>query len=322
MEDWAETTRTVQFEKSVEFQLAEQTGLLKPLAGTWKNVTGEKVEITDRFSQLNAEEITERNGKTTFQDTSVERRWVHKPNRSAIHALLDPDDQMATEVDIMSPLPIAIAEGVRRYQDDQFLIGFYGTAYTGKEGLTAVPFESGQVQAADFGETAANYTGLTLAKLRGVVKKFRQNLVNIRKERPLMVVTAEDIDDLLQIDQYISRDYNPDSQSAYKPMSSAARQALQDGEPTPFLGIMFIPAELTNSAAYPKTVAAGLTVNGSSHRRLPVWVPSGMAGRSWLDFMAKRDTRSDMNHSEQFSGYSSCRFSRVHEKKCMIVEVA
>ena len=321
-DNWAETTRTVSYEKAVEFQLNEQPGKLKPMVGSWKNVDGEKVEITDRFSDLYAEEIEGRHQQSKYTSPDVERRWIHKPNRSAIHVLLDPDDKMATEVDIRAPLPVGIARGIRRYQDDQWLVGFYGTAYTGKEGLTAVPFKSANVLAVDTGETAATYVGLTLKKLRAIRKLFRQNLVDTEAEMIHMLVTAEEIDDLLQIDEYINSRYNPDSQarSKYKPLGEDARQALQDGEPTPFLGIQFIPAEITNPKAYRQ--GSALTVNGSGHRRLPVFVPSGIAGRSWLDFEGKIAERPDINHSEQLSGYSAARFSRVHEDKCAIVECA
>lgn len=321
-DDWAETTRTVSYEKAVEFQLNEQPGKLKPLVGSYKPASDVKVEITDRFSDLYAEEIEGRHEQSKYTSPSVERRWIHKPPRSAIHVLLDPDDRMQTQVDIKSPLAVGVAKGIRRYHDDQWLAGFYGTAYTGEEGLTAVPFKSANVLAADNGETATNYVGLTLKKLRAIRKLFRQRLVDTEAEMIHMLVTAEEIDDLLEIDQYVNSRYNPDSQlrSKYKPLGEGARQALQDGEPTPFLGIQFIPAEITNPKAYRK--GSALTVNGSGHRRLPVFVPSGMAGRSWLEFTGKLDERPDINHAEQIAGYSCTRFSRVDEDKCAIVECA
>lgn len=323
---WAETARTVQYEKSVEFQLNEQPGKFLAHTGSWKDAAGAvKVEITDRFSDLYAEEVTARHQQSEYQEPTIERRWIHKQKRSAIHVLLDPDDVASTEVDIRSPLPVGIAQGIRRYQDDEWLIGFYGTAYTGEEGLTAVPFKSANVLPADTGETAANYTGLTLKKLRAIRKLYRKNLVDTEAEMIRMLVTAEEIDDLLQIDEYVNSRYNPDSQqrSKWKPMGEGQRQALQDGEPTPFLGIWFIPAEIDNPKAYKKANSvAGRTTNASGHRRLPVWVPSGLAGREWMSFLPKYQERGDLNHEEQFSGYSNCRFSRVHEDKCVIVECA
>ena len=49
-DDWAETTRTVSYEKAVEFHLNEQPGKLKPLVGSYNPASDVKVEITDRFS--------------------------------------------------------------------------------------------------------------------------------------------------------------------------------------------------------------------------------------------------------------------------------
>lgn len=324
-DDWAEMTRTVSYEKAVEFQLNEQAGKLKPLAGSFKSgMTDTSVEITDRFSDLVAEEIDGRNSKTQFQDMNDERRWIHKPKRAAIHVPLDPDDEMATQIDLNAPIAVGVARGIRRYQDDKWLIGYYGTAYTGEQGLTAVGFKSANVIPADWGETAGTYTGLTLAKLRRIRYLFRTLLVDTEAEMVQMLITAEEIDDLLQIDQYINSRYNPESQVRTRllPMGETARQALQDGEPTPFLGINFIPTELTNPKPYPMANAQGLTTNGSGHRRLPAFVPSGIAGRWWLDFQTERDKRPDMNHSTQYSGYTCGAFSRVHEDKCLIVECA
>ena len=185
-----------------------------------------------------------------------------------------------------------------------------------------MPFKPSQVLAADYGETASSFKGITLNKMRGVRKIFRQNLIDPRDPMNKIhwMITAEEIEDLLSINEYINRDYNPDSQSNYKPMSGMAAQALQNGEPTDFLGIHFVPAEFTNAKAFP--VASSLTVNGSGHRRCPVWIPSGMAGRQWLLVESHRDRRPDLNHAWQFSAYTNVRYSRIHEDKCMIVECA
>lgn len=323
-EDYLNTAATVEFEMAVEFQMNELHNEYETLCDFKGGVTGEKVEITDRFSDLVPRKVADRLGKTEFQESAIERRWIHKQNRIAVHTALDPEDQMATKIPLDSPLAMAVARGIKIGRQDEFWLGFYGNAYTGKDGSTAVPFASGNVFAADYGETATNYKGLTLNKLRGVRKKARQLLIDPRDpaNKLHMAITAEEIEDLLSINEYISRDYNPDSQSNYKPMSGQAQQALQNGEVTDFMGIVFEPVELTNTKAFPAINAAGLTTNGSGHRRLPVWVPSGMAGREWLLVESHRDQRPDLNHAWQFSAYTNVRYSRVHEDKCFIVESA
>jgi hypothetical protein len=319
-EDWANTVATTSFEKAVEFQMMELHEDFESMSDFKGGVTGEKVEITDRFSKLRAKRVKERLGRTELQETAVERRWIHKQDRLAVHTALDADDQMATEIPLDSPLAAAVAYGIQTGRQDEFLIGFHGNAYVGKDGTTAVPFKAANVLAADYGGTGGVYTGLNLNKLRGLRKLARKRLINPKKpgNKLHMLISAEEIEDLLSIDQYISRDYNPDSQSNYKPMSSDAKQALQDGEPTDFLGIHFVPAEFTNSEAFPESAALG--VNGSGHRRCPVWIPSGMAGRQWLLVESHRDQRADLNHAWQFSAYTNVRYARVHEDKCFIVE--
>lgn len=321
-QDYLNTTATVAYEMAVEFQLNDLTLQFETMCNFKGGVTGEKVEITDRFSDLTPRKVPERLGKTELQDSAVERRWIHKQDRIAVHTALDPDDMMASEIPLDSPLAMAVARGIQIGRQDEFLIGFYGSAYTGKDGTTAVPFASGNVLAADYGETASNFKGLTLNKLKGLRKLARQKLLDPRDpmNQLHMGITAEEIEDLLSINEYISRDFNPDSQSSYRPMSGQAQQALQNGEPTNFMGIVFEPMEFTNARPFP--VSSSLTVNGSGHRRCPVWVPSGMAGRQWLLVESHRDQRVDLNHAWQFSSYTNVRYSRVHEDKCFIVECA
>lgn len=320
IENWADTTRTVEYEKAVEFQLNEMPGKLKPMASQYTSNSSKK-QITDRFDDMYAEEIDERNGDTKNTDTDVERRWIHKPKRASVAPLLDPDDEMSTEVGLRSPLATGVAKAIRRYQDDKWLEGFYGPAYTGEEGLTSVPFKAANIIAADHGETANTFVGLTLKKLRQVRKLARQRFVDTDAEQLNMLITAEEVDDLFEIDQFLNSRYNPDSQRRrYTPMSEDAKQALQDGEPSPFLGIVFWPVEFTNPKAFKRVNAAGLTTNASGHRRCPVWVNSGMAFCTWLDFTTKVDERADKNHSTQFAAYTCGRASRTNEDKCFIVE--
>lgn len=323
-ENWAETTATVQFEKAVEFQLMELHDDFESMCNFKGGITGEKTEVTDRFSDLDGKEIEGRAQKITHENTDVERRWIHKPNRYSVHSLLDADDQMATEVPLDSPLAAAVARAVRRYRQSQWLKGFYSVAYRGKEGLDQVAFDSTQVLAADWNGSTFTGTpvGLTEAKLRWARWKARKNLLDPREpgNKLHMGICADDVDDLLQINSYISRDYNPDSQIR-RPLTENAKQALQDGEATDWLGIHFVPMEFTNTKVFKD--ADTLALNGSGHRRNPIWIPSGVGGREWETITTERDRRTDLDgHPMQFSAYTCVRYSRIHEQKCFIIENA
>ena len=102
-----------------------------------------------------------------------------------------------------------------------------------------------------------------------------------------------------------------------RPLSEGARQALQNGEPTDFLGIHFVPKEFTNSEMYPEANELGVTTDGDGNELCPVWVPKGMAGREWMTVSAKRDQRVDLDgHPWQFSAYTNVRYGRRDEKRC------
>ena len=322
-QDYADTMATVQFEKAVEFQLLEIKDGFEAMCDFKGGVVGEKVEITDRSSTMRAKRIEGRLQKISHSNPDVERRFIHKQSSVSVHTAIDMDDQLATEIPLDSPLATNVARAVKVARQDEFLVGFYGTAYKGREGTDQVSFLGANILAADWTGSAFDTVmrGLTLAKLRWVRKRARQLMIDPAIEKLHMGISAEEIDDLLAINEYISRDYNPDSQVGQmgKPLNSGAQQALQDGEPTDFMGIHFVPMEFTNSEAYPDSSVVAL--NGSGHRRCPVWVPSGMSGREWLTIQTKRDIRSDLDgHPTQFSAYTNVRYSRRDEKKCFIIE--
>lgn len=301
--DYADVVRTIGFRKAVEFALNEMPGKFRGLCGSMGAYNNKFEQIEDRFSDIYAEEIDERNGDTKTTDPDVIRRWITKPKRAQVAVMIDPDDKLATEVDIKSPIVNRVATAIRRYQDDKFLEGFYGSAYTGTEdNLQTVAFKSANIMAVDYGNTGTPQ-GLTLAKLIGIKKLMRQRLVDLDAERPVIMTTAEQEEDLLNIMQIQSRDYNPQTQ-----------QALQSGQVVTFMGFDFIQAEIGNATAYKRS--STLTVDGSGYRRLPVFVRSGMHWGNWLDFEGHVDLLPGKNHSEQIAGYTCGRATRVLEDKC------
>lgn len=308
-ENFAETTRTVEFRCAVEMELAEDRGLFTATAGSAGNETGKAVELTDRFSRLQMQEITERNGKTNNVDPDVDRRWIKKPKRSGVAPLLDPDDALSTKVGLKSPLAMGVADAVRAYGDDKFLEGFYDVAWTGEEGNVAVSFKAANVIAVDHGTTGTP-GGLTQAKLDQIRFLQRRRFARLTKtDRLNMAITAYEVKDLFQIDKYLNGDYR-------NPML----RPLENGEAVDYMGIHFIPAEIDSAANYPRANAHVL--NALGQRRIPIWLNSGMHHHTWLGFEGHDDTRADLNHSQQIAGYSCQRATRLHEDKCFIVECA
>lgn len=307
-EDFADGLRTVDFNAAVEFQLNEMPGKLWGLSGSSSSYKGKGAKLIDRFGDLYAEDINTRNGDTKNQDIDVVRRWIVKPPRASIAPLLDPDDEMATEVGLKSPLSMAVAKGIARYRDDKWLQGYFSSAYTGEQGATAVPFKSANILAADAG-TSGTATGLTLEKLIQMGVLMGSNFVDTEAEMPMILITAKQQGDLLRIAQVQSADFNP----------NAAGQALQTGKVIEFMGFGFKRAEIGNPKAYRR--ASALTLDGNGNRLLPVFVPSGMHSGTWLNFEGHVDMRPDKNHSEQVAGYSCVAATRVDEDKTYLLTV-
>lgn len=299
-----ETLRTVEYRLAVGFQLNEIPGKLETLVGSTATYSDKRAQIEDRFDDLVAQEKVVRNGDTINSDVSAERRWIVKPRTQNVAPLIDRDDAISTKIELKSPIAIQTAKAIKRARDDRWLQGYYGNAYTGEDGATAVPFKAANVMASNYGEAGAS--GITLNKLIGMRKLMLQRFVDTESEMPVCLYTAEQLEDLLRLAQIQSRDYNPQ-----------ATQALQNGQVTSFMGFKFVPAEISNAAAYP--LGAALTLNGGE-RQVPFFVPSGMHFGSWTDFFGRVTERDDKNFSMQVYGETCGAATRVNEDKCFIMK--
>lgn len=294
-----ETTRTIEFRLAVDFQLNEVPGKLKPLAGSFGSYKDKMAQIEDRFDDVQVHEIIGRNADTINTDIDVERRFIPKPRRQAVAPLIDRDDMLSTKIDLKSPIATQVARNIRRAQDDRFLQGFFGNAYTGEAGGTAVPFKAGNI-VADGG------VGLTKAKLISLMELIRIRLVDVEAEKPIILITAKQVTNLLGINELASRDYNP-----------GLVQALQSGMPGDFMGFRFIMTEFSNARAYPGSYA--LSDAGAGVRKCPVFVPSGMHFGVWEEFYGKITERDDKNLSTQIYAETCGAAVRVNEDKCFLV---
>jgi hypothetical protein len=296
-----ETTRTVEYRLGVAYQLNEKTGKLSPLVGSSDNYSDKLAQIEDRFDDLTVREVTTRNGDTVNTDIDVERRWIAKPRRQNVAPLIDRDDAASTKVDLKSPLVVQTARAIRRAHDNRFLQGFYGNAYTGETGTTAVPFKASNV-------LAAGGVGITKNKLISMKELISTRLVDEEEMGlPLMIITAKQVSDLLKINELVSRDYNPLN-------SDTMKAALLNGKPTEFMGFTFLKSEIGNSKPFPD--ASTLTLNGSSERLNPVFYPQGMHKGVWTEFFGQITERADKNYSTQVYAETIVAFTRINEDLC------
>lgn len=296
--DDIEVTRTVEFGLAVDYQLNERPGVLRQLVGSSATYTDKSAQIVDRFDDINAEEKQGRNEDTNNIDLSAERRFIHKPKSQDLAPLLDRDDMRTTKLDLKSPAAVQVSKAIRRAQGIRWLQGYYGTAYTGETGATAVPFKSANIM-------ASGGVGITLNKLIAMQELLGERLVASEEEpeEVFSIITAKQRTDLLKINEMRSRDYNPNLPAM-----------LQTGKPAPFMGFTWIFSQLGDSRVYPG--ATSLTVDGSNDRRVPFFVKSGLHWGNWEEQFVRVTERSDKKFSWQIYAETCGAAARVHEDKC------
>lgn len=298
---WEQTARDIEYNANVEMELQQEPGILYRLAGIQKNGAGAtEVNVTDRFGQLAMQKKTTTNGDTNYSDADMVRRFAKKPGSSNVAALIDRDAVNSTSVEPKAPLVMATANAARAYHDDQFLAGWWGTAWEGEESAeTAIPFPSAN-------KIAGGSTGLTKAKLIRAKMKLGQSHVSFRMEKPIILLDASAEADLLAIEEYVNLDYGKGA-------------VLEDGELKPWMGFRFLSAELSDAIAYP--TAAPLFASGGFNR-LPIIVPSGVARVSWVEFFGKAGTpMPDKQWSEQIYAEAESAVVRTDEAKAWFIEV-
>lgn len=248
------------------------------------------------FNQLGEaewREVTTRNGKTEPTDTNKYKRWLGKKLYDWVIWEDEFDQELLAEIAAPNSAQVEAA-GFKwnRLIDYQMALAALGTAYEGETGTDAVTLPAGQQIAVNYVESgAAANSGLTLGKLRKANSIFGVNEADEDEPR-VMVVTQNQLDDLLRITEVNSIDHN-------------SVKALVDGKVDTFMGFKF------------KRVGS-LPKSGST-RSCVAWVKSGL----WYG-MGERKTsmsvRNDLNDTMQVRLVQHFAAVRSEEKK--VVEIA
>lgn len=301
-EDFAEKHRNVGFNNAVVSEMAAKPGLLYPLVGSTDNYSGEgSHRIENRFDELAMTEQVTRNEDTNLSDVDSVVRFI-KPRRAGdVATMIDKNDQKVTEVNLGDPLAQAVAKAARRYHDDSWLLGYYGNAWGGENGDTAIPFGASHT-------IVHGSAGITKNKLIDLRELMQLKDNDFDEEMPVILITPYQESDLLGITEYVNSDYQDG-------------HPLVRGEIKPWLGFRFVKFNpgSTTAAGIPAYQQASLTKPGSQ-RLLPAFFPSGLHRGVWTEFMGDIGTRRDKKANLQIYGEARSSVVRVNEDKCFILE--
>lgn len=256
----------------------------------------------DRIGATTAILKTGRHMDTPQIDTPHSRRMVTLSDY-VWSDLVDSVDKLRMINDPASEYAVAAMNAMGRAMDDVVIAAALGNAYGGNNGATTVTLPSTQFLGAISG---GSHSGLNVATLRKLKKKFDQKEVDPSIRRYLLV-SAEQVEDLLEETEVTSADFN-------------TIKALVDGNVDTFMGFKFIRTErLSNSGSFDVDTSTGVVTLGSgvanSSRQCIAFASDGLLLSIGIDVKARISERADKNYSEQVYCEMSVGATRMEEEK-------
>jgi len=236
-----DTAFVQQYRANVDL-LLQQKG--SKLEGLCRIETGTaEYEYFDRIGATEANEVIGRHTDTPLNNTPHDRRRVGLRDFDWAD-LIDRKDKLRLLLDPTSAYTRNAAYALGRKKDDVIIEAAFGVAHIGKTGNQTVAFPSSQQIAVDYVEDGSpTNSGLTLEKLRAANQLFQENEVDDDEEK-FIIVTAQQLNELLRETEVTSADYN-------------TVRALVDGKINHFMGFNFVRSQrlLTDANGYRRVIA-------------------------------------------------------------------
>lgn len=282
-----------QYATNIQLLLQQKDSRLKSLVMNGSHA-GEQASPVDQIEKIEMQSPAGRFAPIGRVDAAVDRRWV-LPNDYDLPQLIHSFDELRLLTDPKSSFVANAVAAANRQFDRVIIDAFFDDAKTGKTGSTTTSFLSANQVAATMGASAA--TGLNVKKLREAKKILMAYDIDLNSEQIYCAITAKQHDDLLAEAQVVSNDFNE------KPV-------LVEGRVMRFLGINFVHTEL-------------LETDGSSYRRLPVWVKSGVHLGQWGAMSTSIDKRVELS-GQPWQAYMKMTIgaTRLDEKKVVEIKCA
>lgn len=244
-----------QFSSNIELLSQQKTARIFGLFDQ-QTARGKSAVVVEQVGQVPARKRTSRYPEITPDDVPVDRPWVF-PVDYDWATWVDSIDELRLGMDVKGKYTEAGTAGMNRAKDDEAIAAFFATRTVGRNPSSPTDaFPASQQVGVNVGGTGSD---LNVAKLQEAKRLFMANETGIdTEEMAVCVISSQQNDALLKEIQVISSDYN-----------GGQAPVLRDGRLVErFMGFRFVHSER-------------LLVDGSGYRRVPVFLPSGMAGCTW-----------------------------------------
>lgn len=261
--------------------LAQQLGSKMQDKVRRETITNAEEAYYDTIGTVAAQKKTVRHGPTPNNEQTHGRRKV-TPEDYNTNSFVDNEDKLKMIVDPTSTFQKTQAAALGRTKDDIIIEAALGTAYEGKTGATSVAFKdesrsiNGDGTVTTLGTLAAvtTITDITIAKICTMMKIFNEEDVDPDIPK-FWMCSPKDIEDLVQIEQVASADYN-------------TVRALQQGSVESYHGFKFFWSNRITKDAV-----------GSTGYRNIAWAQDGLLLATAAEVKSRIDERADLSYSVQ-----------------------
>jgi len=285
------------------FHLSQQKG--SRLRAFVRNETQKgEIEFFERLGSTDAVRKTSRHGDTPLVNSQHSRRACYM-NDYEWADLIDKEDKVRTLIDPQNPYVQSAMMALGRTIDDEIIDAALGTAYTGKEGDTAVALPASQYVGAVSG--AGAISNLKVATLIAIKSKFGVNEVD-DSLRMHICVSQSQLDSLLSETSITSSDFN-------------TVKALVRGEIDQYMGFMFHRTQRLDLAGglFTINVNTGVvtlsTGNGNGARQCFAWAEDGIVFSTGKDMAGRISERDDKSYATQVYACGTWGAVRMEEEK-------
>lgn len=281
---------SVQYASAVEL-LAQQ--MVAKVAPTFTPMTaeGKSATVVNQIDAIEADERTTRYDDIVPGDPTHTRPWVF-PRHFDKAVFFDTIDQVRMNANPQSEYVNALVASIRRKQDDEAIRAMFADRLLGENGTTTEAFLSANQISVNTGGTGS---GLNVEKLQLAIQKLEELEVDLDMEQLYCVISPRQKRDLMNEIEVTSGDF-------------FRGQVMTTRNPSGFLAINFI-------------VSNRLPVNGSSHRRVPLYTPKAMSFCTWGGGMRTNVTQRMDKRGLPWQAYVEGHFGAVRRDAKRIIEI-
>lgn len=283
-----DTSAVRQYQSNLTLLAQQKDSRLSGAVMVDNDFKGEK-KFYEQYSSDELTEIISRYADTPVQLPDHRRRMV-TARYFVGNTLEDPKDALQMIIDPKSTYMQAKQAACNRKKDDVIISAMGGSALTGKEGTTSVPFAAANQVAVTYG--SGSNSGMTKAKI--LKAKSLLNEAEVEIEDRNGVLADEQLTDLLNTTEVASKDFN-------------TVQALVEGTIKRWIGFDFIHSER-------------LLTDGSGNRLCYFWQKKAIQLAIQKDAEGRVTERADKNYAWQVYMRIVLGATRLEEER--IVEVA